>query len=77
MSVTFHLSSDKISFHLTQNEEINTNIPIYTTDNGGKVNVLQTPSSKVRVINETCLSDNSFKLKKLDKKINIYILPKR
>nr|XP_022324397.1 A disintegrin and metalloproteinase with thrombospondin motifs 6-like isoform X2 [Crassostrea virginica] len=46
MSVTFHLRSNKISFHLMQNEEINTNIPIYTTDNGGKVNVLQIPSSR-------------------------------
>lgn len=46
--VSLNISNDQITFDLTENEEINSNVPIHVTDDHGKIIVQQIASSGVR-----------------------------
>uniref|UniRef100_A0A8W8KVH0 Peptidase M12B domain-containing protein n=1 Tax=Magallana gigas TaxID=29159 RepID=A0A8W8KVH0_MAGGI len=45
MLVSLHIRSDEIIFDLTENKEINSNVPIYVTDEHGNIRVQQIASS--------------------------------
>lgn len=48
-SVTFKISSDDVSFDLTQNKDIDTDVPIYTLNHRGSVELQKMKSSEVNV----------------------------
>lgn len=48
MLVSLNISNDRITFDLTENEKINSNVPIYVTDDNEKIRVQQIASSGVR-----------------------------
>lgn len=47
MLVSLNIRSDEIIFDLTENKEINSNVPIYVTDEHGNIRVQQIASSGV------------------------------
>ena len=48
-SVSFKISSDDVSFDLTQNKDIDTDVPIYTLNHRGSVELQKMKSSGVNV----------------------------
>lgn len=47
MLVSLNIRSDEIIFDLTENKEINSNVPIYVIDDHGNIRVQQIASSGV------------------------------
>lgn len=48
--VSLNISNDQITFDLTENEEIRSNVPIYTEDNEGAITVEPIASSGVGLL---------------------------
>lgn len=47
LTVKFNISSDAISFYLTHSKDIDTDVPIYTMNNAGKLELQQVPQLRV------------------------------
>lgn len=55
LSVSFNISDTLLDFHLTRNDEIRTNVPIYTADDKGNIKTQRISELEVRPLSRTII----------------------